>query len=167
MSVLSQPDTASPSAFKQLSPSDLWIFLIRFFTGYPMIHYQAWKHARTGWDYMWQKTNWTVHDQMVNLGASSPGPMAVLLIFFLLTSSFGIVIGFLTRINSILLLVCLGVVLIAPVELSTTLTSQTLLLYLGLCLTLIVAGGGFFSLDTLLTSRRRKRKDRAAPSRFA
>ena len=123
-----------------------------------MIHYQAWEHAENGWSYMWEKTNWTVVDQMTNLGLKSPGPMAVLLIFFLLTSSFGILIGFLTRINAVIMLVCLGAVLIGPVEISTTLTPQTLLLYFGLCLTLIVAGGGFFSLDRLLTGRRRKKK---------
>ncbi len=154
------------SSGSKIAASDLWVFLLRFFIGYPMIHYQAWRHAKLGWAYMWEKKDWSVFDQMTAHGYSSPGPMAVTLVFFLLISSFGILIGFLTRLNAIILLICLGIVLIAPIELNQgSLTPQTLLIYIGLCLTLIISGSGFFSLDMLMTRRRRRKKK--APSRFA
>ncbi len=149
-----------------MNASDLWVFLLRFFTGFPMVYYQAWKHANLGWEYMWAKKEWSVVDQMAALNYSSPGPMAVALVFFLLVSAFGILIGFLTRINAAILLICLGVVLVAPIELrENSLTPQTLLIYIGLCITLLLSGGGLFSLDTLMTKRRGKKKK--APSRFA
>lgn len=159
--------TISPAedvASRKVAGADFWLLGIRILVSLPLIYFQSWKQATQAWGFVWENQPWTVADEIVALGLPQSPVISVLLIFLLLAAPFGVLIGFITRINALVLILTLGFVLIGQLDetLSTTLNPQTLLLYLGMALILSLAGGGMLSLDALLTRRRHEKRKKKA-----
>ena len=151
--------TTSPSeelATRRISASDFWLLGLRILIATPMFYYQSWRHASRAWAFVWEKAPWAIADEIVKLGLPQGSVVSVTLVFLLLAAPFGLLIGFITRFNALILLLALGFVLVTHLDdtLSVTLNAQSLLLYMGMALILSLSGGGLLSLDGLMTRRR-------------
>lgn len=122
-----------------------------------LIYYQGWEQFTRGWNFIWSGTRWNLVD---HFSKAHPVPVAVLLAsltaaFFFL-SPLLLMMGFLTRVNALLIFLGLLLTLDAGLDgvLSTSLHTQTLVLYLLITLFFIVNGGGMVSMDRLFGRRR-------------
>lgn len=149
----SNPSTLSPSGFIR---NDLCPLVLRFSAGLTMIFFQAWHQSIRAWSYVWDKQSWSLVDQFSELGFAYSGFIATSLIVLCTVLSIGLITGIYTRICAFLLLVLMIFILIVPAELSGSLSVQTLLLYAGVSISLMLSGGGRISLDHLLTKRKGK-----------
>lgn len=141
---------------RALGGQDLWLLLLRGFVVFGMVYYQAVPHVPQAWNHVWNDSPWTVIDQMAALGLPAPSVFAVAFLVLLLIALLGLALGFVVRISAALFLFLVTFVLFAPLELSPTLVSQTLMLYVGMGLCLLLAGGGLISLDGVLTRRKNR-----------
>jgi len=149
----SNPSTSSPAGFLS---NDLCPLVLRFTAGLTMLFFQGWHQSIRAWSFVWDKKSWSLVDQLTELGFGYSGFIATSLIVLCTVLSIGLITGIYTRICAFLLFALMVFILIVPVELSGSLTVQTLLLYVGISITLILSGGGRISLDHLLTKRKRK-----------
>ena len=127
----------------------------------PMFFYQAKAQTAHGWIYLWDQKEWPLMEAMEAMKLPQPAVTAIVLVFVLLFSPIGILIGFLTRVNAVLLMVVTGYFFMSALPLSAYLSGQTYVLYLGLCGVVVLSGPGAFSLDGVfgyLRERRRLRK---------
>lgn len=130
---------------------------LRVSTGLALIYYQGWEQFSQGWSYLWSNTPW----KLVNhFSAGHPVPVAAAFAFvtagFFFLSPLLLMLGFLTRLNA--LLIFLGLLLCLDRNLnsvlSTSLHTQTLALYLLVTLFFFVNGGGMLAADRVFDSRR-------------
>ena len=141
---------------------NFWLLALRCLAAVPMIYYQSWNQALRAWGFVWEKQPWPIAEKFVELDIPQPEVLSASLIFLLLVCPFGVLIGFLTRINAFVTMLAVIFVMITGIEreISQWLNAQVLLLYLGMCLILTLSGGGIFSFDTLLTKRWRRKKQK-------
>lgn len=153
----SSTNTTSAAGVLSAGRTALSLLLLRVFGGLPMIYFQGWDQAIRAYRYIWEDKPWALVTDMAEKAIFAPNVMASILIFFLLSSSFAVLIGFLTRINATIMLLCTLLILLFGL-LGQFLISQTLVVYAGIFATLIMSGPGLISLDALLTKRRAKKK---------
>ena len=139
-----------------VSSWDFWLLILRAFVVFGMIYYQVIPHAPLAWGLIWKETAWDLVDQFSKIGFPYPPVTAVVFLVLLMISLLGLGLGFVVRINAALFLGLVVLVLFAPLDLSPTLLSQTLMLYIGSGFLLILSGGGLISLDGLLTRRKNR-----------
>jgi len=150
------PNTADARAYEPVvTVHDFWLLALRLATAFCLIYFQAWEQIKMAWAFVWEKVPWTLVDQMSTASLPAPNILAPLLIFLLLTVAIALGFGFLSRMISLIGLLLCGFILIAQLELSPTLTGQTLVLYCSILLVMVFAGGGRISLDALLTGRKK------------
>ncbi len=150
------PNTADARAYEPVvTVHDFWLLALRLATAFCLIYFQAWDQIKMAWAFVWEKVPWTLVDQMSAASFPTPNILAPLLIFLLMVVGFALGFGFLSRIISLIGVLLCGLVLVAQLELSTSLTSQTLILYCSILLVMVFAGGGRISLDALLTRRKK------------
>ncbi len=135
---------------------DVGLLLLRWITVIALMYYQCWDNVVSAAKYLWNKTEWNVVGQFANLSIPFPGPLAVSFLFLITIFAAGVALGILTRICSAAMLVCIGFILVAPIELSKSLAPQTLVLYLGVFVVFLFGGAGKLSLDFLLAGRKAK-----------
>ncbi len=149
-----------PFHFSKTQPSehisglDFGLLVIRVITVITLGYYQIFGHLKSAWGYLWEQTDWALVDHIQNLSLPSPPTISVALIFVITLCMLGLLIGIFTRINAFILLLLLGLVLVSQLRLSASLNPQALVLFLGILMALILSGGGKFSLDSLLASRK-------------
>lgn len=150
------PNTADARAYEPvITVHDFWLLALRLATAFCLIYFQAWDQIKMAWAFVWEKVPWTLVDQMSAATFPAPTILAPLLIFLLMVAATALGFGFLSRMVSLIGVLICGIVLIAQLELSSTLSSQTLILYCSILLVLVFAGGGRISLDALLTRRKK------------
>lgn len=135
---------------------DVGLLFLRWIGIIALMYYQVWDQVVNAARYLWNKTEWDVVDQFQSLSIPFPGPLAVSFLFLLTIFCVGIALGILTRMCSTALLLFMGFILVAPIDLSKSLNPQTLVLYMGVFLTLLLGGAGKLSLDFLLAGRKVK-----------
>jgi len=149
------PNTADARAYEPVvTVHDFWLLALRLVSAFCLIYFQAWDQIKMAWAFVWEKVPWELVDQLTAASFPAPTILAPLLIFLLLVVAVALGFGFLSRIVSLMGVLICGLVLTTKLELSSTLTSQTLVLYCSVLLVLVFAGGGRISLDTLLTRRK-------------
>lgn len=141
---------------RAVGSEDFWLLLLRGFVVFGMVYYQVVPHVPLAWSHLWKETPWGLIDQFASVGLPAPSAVAVAFLVLLMISLLGLALGFVVRISAALFLVLVTLVLFTPLDLSPTLLSQTLMLYFGLGLCLLLAGGGLISLDGLLTRRKNR-----------
>lgn len=137
------------------------MFALRFVSGLALIYYQGWDQFAQGWSYLWSGTRWKLID---HFSAAHPVPVAA--VFALATAVFFFIsplllaLGFLTRVNALLIFAGLLLALDKGLNgiLSTSLHTQTMSLYLLIMLFFFVNGGGLLAVDRFFDLRRGKSK---------
>jgi uncharacterized membrane protein YphA (DoxX/SURF4 family) len=139
----------------------LSLFCLRVFSGLALIYYQGWEQFHQGWNYLWKSTRWRLLD---HFSVGHPVPVAVVFAFvtagFFFVSPVLLVVGFLTRVNALLIFLGLLLTLDKGLNevLSTSLHTQTMVLYLLIMFFYFVNGGGLLAADRLFDQRRGKNK---------
>jgi uncharacterized membrane protein YphA (DoxX/SURF4 family) len=133
------------------------MFLLRCLSGLALIYYQGWTQVVFGWNYLWHQQAWPLVQHFTE---HNPLPFAVVLswmtaVFFFL-SPLLLALGFLTRLNALLIFVGLIIALNADLDrvLSTSLHTQTVVLYFLVSLFFLLNGGGLLAFDRLFDRRR-------------
>ena len=139
---------------------DFSLLIIRVITVLALGYYQIFSHLKSVWELLWEQKEWALIAQIEALKLPFPSAITTALILLLLLSMIALVIGIFTRINALVLLILLGFVLVAQLRLSLSLNPQTLVLYIGIMFALIFSGGGRFSLDFFLASRKARSLER-------
>lgn len=137
---------------------DFGLLLLRFATVCTLVYYELAIHLHKAWNNVWEEEDWGLVDQFNNLNLPLPGAVAVAIILTAFLTSLGVLLGFLGRINAIILLIILGFLLVARVQTSNHFTPEVIVIYIIILVTLTVTGSGRFSLDHALTSQRIRRK---------
>ncbi|MEX2580037.1 MAG: hypothetical protein WD342_13345 [Verrucomicrobiales bacterium] len=146
------------SGYQKPNSVDVALLVLRIVAVTAFVYYQLlaqWAHAL---DYVWDQADWDLVDRTGSLGLPFPGVFATVFVALLTISLLGVLVGFFTRINAITSLILTAIALVAPLELSTTLNPQTLILYLSLFLALLCGGAGNISLDYFLAGRKARRR---------
>ena len=138
--------------------SDFGLFIVRFISVSAFVYYQLLDQLNLVRLFVWEKAEWPLIDQIRDMNLPMPELIAPTLIIVLAISLFGISLGIFTRINSLILFILTAFILLAPLDLSPTLTRQALVLYLALFLALACGGAGRVSLDYLMTGKKRPTK---------
>ncbi|MCB1235281.1 MAG: DoxX family protein [Verrucomicrobiae bacterium] len=155
------PSTSSSSADAPragLGLADFTLGWLRLAAAVPMFYYQSWSQAQKAWRFVWSQEAWPLAEKVTEMGLPQPPVFAVTLIFLLTVCPFGLLIGFLTRVNAVITCVALGFVFMTGLIVSPWLNAQTLLLYMGVAVALAIGGPGLFSMDALFAWARRRRK---------
>ncbi len=137
----------------------LSMFVLRFFAGTALIYYQGWEQLVRGWNFVWHQQPWPLVDQFEQ-------PLQIAVLFSWLTAVFYalsplmLALGFLTRLNALLIFAGILFTLSADLEkvLSPSLQSQTVVLYLIVLFFFICNGGGMIAADRLFDRRRGRMK---------
>ena len=133
---------------------DFWLLTLRLLSGFVLIYFQGWQQIVQGWHYVWDKTEWPLVAEMTESNFPMANIVAPVFAALLFIVAIGLAIGFLTRIVAAIgLMLCL-VILLSDLTLSGALNVQSLTLHAGMLLILTFAGGGRFSLGTLLSRER-------------
>ncbi len=135
----------------------LSLFLLRSLTGLALIYYQGWNQVVFGWNFLWHQRTWPL---VQHFQVNNPLPFAVVLswmtaVFFFL-SPLLLAIGFLTRLNASLIFLGLLLALNADLDrvISTSLHTQTVVLYFLITLFFVLNGGGLLAADRLFDRHR-------------
>lgn len=132
---------------------DFWLLALRLLITFTLIYFQGWQQIVAAWRYVWSKAPFTLVEQLETAGVPSPNVLAPLFAALLIVVCLALAFGFLTRIFALVGLLLFLFVLVANVQLSDTLNVQALVLHCGLLLIMTFAGGGRFSLGTLLSRK--------------
>ena len=136
---------------------DFWLLALRLLSGFVLVYFQGWQQVVLAWHYVWDKADkaeWPLIGQMTESGFPMANIIAPAFAALLIVVAVGLLVGFLTRIGAAVGLALCLVVLLFDLTLSESLNVQALILHVGLLLVLIFAGGGRFSLGTLLSRQR-------------
>jgi uncharacterized membrane protein YphA (DoxX/SURF4 family) len=160
MPLYTSPPSHSFGEKRRIIPSDFWLLGLRLLMVLPMGYYQLLDQSVKAWKFTWEGHKWALPEQAEAAGLPQPEVVSVALVLILAFSSFALLIGFLSRINAILIAGALVFILVPGLEpyLSSNLTPQAILLYLGMGTILGMAGGGLFSVDGFLWRRRQRAK---------
>ncbi len=137
---------------------DFSLLLFRLGCGLLLLLSHGWSNAVEAWNYVWKDQPWSFIDQL----AAADYPFPVLLasgaaaICAVLPAS--IVLGFLTRICSGLILIVLVMALVAGSQLGAAGQEELILLYILAFGLLFLQGGGAFGIDSLFYRKKRSRQ---------
>jgi uncharacterized membrane protein YphA (DoxX/SURF4 family) len=133
---------------------DFWLLSLRLLSGFVLIYFQGWHQMVQGWHFVWDKSAWPLVEGMSNVGIPASHISTPVFVSLFVIAAIGVLLGFLTRIMAAMgLFLCLTI-LLCNIAFSESLTIQSLILHCGLLLILTFAGGGRFSLGTLLSGKR-------------
>lgn len=142
---------------KPQSP-DLALLMIRFVAVVSFFYYQFIEQIRLAVQFVWNKVDWGLVDQVADKGLPFPGVISVAAVLVMAASLLGVALGIFSRINGLILTVLTGIILIVPIDLSTRLSPQSLVLYLAIFLGIALGSAGRLSLDYQLAGRKAKKK---------
>lgn len=138
------------------------MLLLRIVSGLALIVYQGWLQVQQGWDYLWHDGKWELVQHFAERGHGTPMAIfySILVAIFYFFSPVLLTLGFLTRLSALVILIGLIVTLNLGIQgaISTSLHSQTVALYLLICLFFILNGGGVLALDRFFDRRRGKER---------
>ncbi len=154
MSFQPLPDTGPE---KPHSP-DVALFLIRVIAALAFFYYQFYEQVRHAIDFVWSKTEWDLVTQLADKGLPAPNILTVVLVALMAIALVAIALGIFSRINGLIAAIITGFILVAPIDLSTLLHPQALVLYLAVFIGITLGGAGKLSLDYRLAGRKAKRK---------
>ena len=138
--------------------TDLGLLILRFVAVFSFVYYQLIDQLGNARSYVWDKVEWDLSERFTDLELPFPGILASVYIAIFAICLFSVLVGFFTRINALILVVLAAAALVAPLELSSRLNPQTLVVYLAVFLTLAVGGAGKLSLDYFLAGRKARKK---------
>lgn len=156
----SSSNTSADAVPAQIGIPDVYRLMIRLLVAVPMFFYQAKLQTAQAWIYLWDQKVWPLLEAMKEMNLPQPTVTATVLIFVMLFAPIGILIGFLTRVNAVLLMLATAYFFLSGLPLSDYLSGQTYVLYLGLCAVLVLCGPGAFSMDAAFGFLRRRRRQR-------
>ena len=133
---------------------DFWLLTLRILSAFVLVYFQGWQQVVLAWHFVWDKAKWPLVDQMTESGFPAANVLAPVFAALLVIVAVALLLGFLTRIVAAIGLALCLLVLLCNLELSDSLNVQSLILHAGLLLIMTFAGGGRFSLGTLLTKER-------------
>ena len=138
--------------------TDLGLLVIRLVTVAIFSYYQLRAQLVLAQNFVWDAGDWDLIKQLGTKGLPMPDIIAVGGIAIFSISLLGVLLGFFTRFNALILTLMTGFILLAPLILSSTLNPQSLALYLGLFAGLACGGGGRLSLDYSLANYHERRR---------
>jgi uncharacterized membrane protein YphA (DoxX/SURF4 family) len=139
-------------------PADLGLLVIRVFTVAAFTYYQLADQLRLALGHLWDATDWDLVTQLTDRGSPAPSAAAAIATGLCAANLLGLLFGFFTRINALLLVLMTGFVLFSAISLSPTLNPQALSVYLGVFAGFSCGGAGKLSLDFVLAGRRARRR---------
>lgn len=142
------------------SPINIALFFLRAFSALALIYYQGLTQLIQGWNFVWHNSSWPLVDYF-----SQSHSVPVSTVFALLTAVFYffapmlLMLGFLTRFSAAAIFIGLVATLNMGFEqvLSSSLHTQTLVIYFVVSLFLMITGGGAFSIDRLFVRKKTRR----------
>ncbi len=138
-------------------PINFGILFLRFAAICSLVYYELALHLEKAWRSIWREETWGLIDQFENRGIPLPNAVSVAIILAAFLTGLGVLLGFLARVNAVILTVILAFLLLAQVQTSPNLTPEAVVLYIGILLTLTITGPGRFSMDHMLTAQRGRR----------
>jgi len=142
------------------SPVNIAIFLLRVFSALALIYYQGFTQLTQGWSFVWQGGSWPLVDYFAQSHSVPVSTFfAVLTAVFYFFAPFLLLVGFLTRFSAAAIFIGLVATLNMGFEqvLSSSLHTQTMVIYFVVTLFLMITGGGGFSLDRLFMRKKPRR----------
>ncbi len=138
---------------------NIGLLFLRFATVCTLVYYELAIHLGKAWNNVWQdEVQWGLVDQFTDLNLPLPSPLAVTVILAAFLTAIGLLLGFLCRVNSLILIGIFGFLLLYQVKTSDNFTPEVIVVYLIIMATLFIVGAGRFSMDHILTSQRIRRK---------
>lgn len=159
MRLYPQPQSDEDLARKPSWWLDLGMFVIRLLSVMIFLYYQLGELLGSAFYSVWKGEAWDLVYHVTKLNLPKPEWLAPTFVAVVAVAFLGVLLGFFTRISSIIIVLGLSAVLLLDLPISATATPQVLVLYLCIYLGILCGGAGGISLDSLLTSRKRKKKD--------
>lgn len=138
--------------------ADLGLLVIRVLSVATFSYYQLASQLGLALGHLWDGSDWSLVAQLTERGIPAPSAVAAAATGLLTANLLGVLFGFFTRINALLLTLMSGFVLFTAISLSPTLNPQALSLYLAIFIGFACGGAGRLSLDFLLAGRRARRR---------
>jgi uncharacterized membrane protein YphA (DoxX/SURF4 family) len=139
-------------------PSDFGLLIIRLLVVAAFTYYQLADQLALAHGYLWDANGWNLIAQLSERGVPAPPIVATVATGLCAANLLGLLFGFFTRINALLLVLMTGFVLFSAISLSPTLNPQALSVYLGVFAGFSCGGAGKLSLDFVLAGRRARRR---------
>lgn len=139
-------------------PINFGLLMLRFCTVCLLIYYELAIHLGKAWKNVWNEEAWGLVDQFENHNLPLPGAVSVAIILGSFLVALGILLGFLVRVNSSILILIFGFLLFLKVKTSDYFTSEAIVLYIIILVTLLITGPGRYSMDHILMAQRNRRK---------
>jgi len=132
---------------------DTGLLLLRLVSGLALLIYPAWGEGIAGWRHVWDKTPWPFAAEIAERGFPLPEAVSIIAVAAATLGSFFLITGLLCRISALVLSICTlcGLFLYGSIPE----ISEKLVLYAVIYAVLVICGPGIFSLDSLLSGRRR------------
>jgi uncharacterized membrane protein YphA (DoxX/SURF4 family) len=133
---------------------------LRIGAGLTLLYLHSWTQARAAFFAIWKQQPWDAIEHLGKLGLPFPKVMAITTAILGALVATGWILGFLTRIFSLIMMpLALGALWVANRS-SQSGDAEISLLYFLIALTLLISGPGWLSLDTLFRRRRGKPKSK-------
>lgn len=133
---------------------------LRIAGGAVLLYLHTWHHAQSGWQYLWHQQAWELPAILAKAQFPYSSAMAIAATATAFSVTISWLLGFLTRLFSVLFIpVLLGAILAAN-RLEEYANAETAMLYLLITITLVITGSGWFSVDTVFEMNRSPKRKR-------
>lgn len=152
----------SDSSFRQQGSGTPLIGTIplRIASAAVLLYLHAWHHTQSGWQFLWHQQPWELPLLLAKAKFPYVNPLAIATVAISFAVTVSWLIGFLTRLFSLLFIpVLLGAILAAN-RLEEYAAAETAMLYVLIAITLVVTGSGWFSVDTVFEMNRNPKRKR-------
>jgi uncharacterized membrane protein YphA (DoxX/SURF4 family) len=140
------PQAATPGLILR----DLGLLALRIGAACVLGLHHGWQQCLSGWNFLWHKQPWDLHDLLVNQGLPIPQVFAVCVVLCLVLGSMGLLFGVLARMSAGVLMACtIGAISLQLGEPA----AEKFWLYGIIYFVLLLCGPGSFSLAFLLKRR--------------
>ena len=123
-----------------------------------LLYLHTWQQAQSGWFYLWHQKPWDLPLLVAKVQFPYPDALAIAAALIAFTVTVSWLLGFLTRLFSVLFIPVLLGVLLGANRLEEYAAAEAAMLYVFISLTLVISGSGWFSVDKLFVMNRNPRR---------
>lgn len=133
---------------------DFGLLLLRIAVAFSLLAWHGWDLSLGAWKHVWNKQAWDFADTLQSHGFPAPSAVGVVVAVVLVFCCLFLFFGLLTRLSAALVLV--GMLVTGFLYTSYREVIEPATLYSAILLVLCISGAGRFSMDTLLSGRKRR-----------
>ena len=135
---------------------DFGLLLLRIAVAFSLLAWHGWDLSLGAWKHVWNKQAWEFADTLQAHGFPAPSVVGTVIAVLLVFCSLFLFFGLLTRISAAIILSGMLVTGFLYTDYSAVIELATL--YSAILLVLCISGAGRFSMDALLSGRKRQRR---------